>query len=267
MVKIVIMPKKNIEDSRLLISEENGINKNMKMDIAILDLKKDQNYVVHYESKECAILLVEGEIILSWDEENVTVKRENCFDYLPLLLHVPKNKKVKILALNNSEILIQATENSEEFTPKFYSEKDCKVGIIDLPIFEETAKREIRDIINYEVAPYSNLVIGEVITFPGKWSSYPSHSHDQPEVYYYKFTKPQGFGACFIGEDVFKIRDRSAAIIEGGSVHPQVAAPGYGMYYCWMIRHLENNPWTTRVNEKCHEWLLDESAVVWPNKK
>lgn len=266
-MKIVIIPKKNFKEDCLLISQEYGVNKNMKMDIAILDLKENKSHLVYYEEKECAILLIEGEISLKWDENKVTVKRENCFDCLPSVLHIPKNKEVEILSLKNSEILIQATTNSKEFEPRFYGEEDCKVGVINLPIFEETAKREIRDIINYDIAPYSNLVIGEVITFPGKWSSYPSHSHDQPEVYYYKFTKPQGFGACFIGENTFKITDKSAAIIEGGLVHPQVTAPGYGMYYCWMIRHLDNNPWTTRVNEKCHEWLLDENQVVWPNKK
>ena len=60
-----------------------------------------------------------------------------------------------------------------------------------------------------------------------------------PEVYYYKFDHPQGFGGAFIGDNVFKVADGSAACIPGGLTHPQTAAPGYNMYYCWMIRHLE----------------------------
>jgi len=35
---------------------------------------------------------------------------------------------------------------------------------------------------------------GEVVTMPGRWSSYPPHHHPQPEIYHYRFTLPQGFG-------------------------------------------------------------------------
>ncbi len=43
-------------------------------------------------------------------------------------------------------------------------------------------------------APQSNLVMGEVFNQPGRWSSYPPHHHPQPEVYYYQFEHPEGFG-------------------------------------------------------------------------
>lgn len=38
------------------------------------------------------------------------------------------------------------------------------------------------------------------------------------------------------------------------------------MYFCWMIRHLDNNPWVDRVIEKEHEWLLEPDAKIWPKK-
>ena len=57
----------------------------------------------------------------------------------------------------------------------------------------------------------------------------------------------EGFGACFIGDDVYKIMDGSAAAIPPGKTYPQVTAPAFPMYYCWMIHHLEDNPWTDRV--------------------
>ncbi len=31
------------------------------------------------------------------------------------------------------------------------------------------------------------------------------------------------------------------------------------MYYCWMIRHLDGNPWTDRIDDPAHVWLLDEN--------
>ncbi|MEG0669100.1 MAG: 5-deoxy-glucuronate isomerase, partial [Clostridium sp.] len=113
---------------------------------------------------------------------------------------------------------------------------------------------------------YSNMVMGEVITYPGRWSSYPPHHHPQPEVYYYRFDKPQGFGVSIIGDDSFVVKDNSAALIPGGLVHPQTSAPGYAMYYCWMIRHFDNNPWTARIDDEAHIWIIDKDAEIWEGK-
>ena len=101
------------------------------------------------------------------------------------------------------------------------------------------------------------IYIGECWIEGGQWSSYPPHHHPQPEVYYYQFDKPQGFGACFNADEVYKSVDSSACFIHDGEDHQQVVAPGYNMYYVWMIRHLENDPWykTTRFVSPEHEWL------------
>ena len=108
------------------------------------------------------------------------------------------------------------------------------------------------------------MVNGEVINTPGRWSGYIPHHHPQPEVYTYKFDKPQGFGAAFIGDNAFKITHNSWAEISADLMHPQVTAPGYAMWYSWMIRHLDGNPWKkTRTDLPEHTWLLDPKAEIW----
>jgi 5-deoxy-glucuronate isomerase len=107
------------------------------------------------------------------------------------------------------------------------------------------------------------MVLGEDLHFPGRWSSYPPHHHDQPEVYFYRFDKPQGFGVSIIGDQPALVMNNSISAIPGGLDHPQAAAPGYAMYYVWMIRHLEGNPWTARVDTPEHAWLHDPKALLW----
>ena len=46
----------------------------------------------------------------------------------------------------------------------------------------------------------AELVLGEVVTMQGGWSSYPPHHHSQPEIYHYRFTEPQGYGHGELGE-------------------------------------------------------------------
>jgi len=56
---------------------------------------------------------------------------------------------------------------------------------------------------------------------------------------------------------VYKIKDGSFSAIPGHVTHPQVTAPGYLMYTCWMIRHLDGNPWTDRIDDERYLWLND----------
>jgi 5-deoxy-glucuronate isomerase len=238
----------------------------MLMDFGVYKGKENEALVLEDENKEIAIILYEGKIKIKWEEREEICDRENVFDAGPYALHISREKKIRIEFLKESEIGIQKTMNEKKFDSKFYTPTDAKDNIFGEGVMDGTARRLVRDIFNYSNAPYSNMVLGEVITYPGKWSSYPSHSHMQPEIYFYKFTKPQGFGAGFVGENVFKIMNNSSLLIDGGLTHPQTSAPGYGMYYCWMIRHLENNPWTTRVDDEAHTWLHDKNAIIWPEK-
>ena len=88
------------------------------------------------------------------------------------------------------------------------------------------------------------LVLGEVITMPGRWSSYPPHHHRQPEIYHYRFTEPRGYGHAELGDTVLKVRQYDTVKIFDGNDHAQCTAPGYGMYYAWVIRHLPGDRYT-----------------------
>lgn len=250
-----------------VVSQIDGLHSDMLMDVDVYKLKKNEVLVLHELDKEIAVLLMDGDITFEYDDQVVEGSRRSLFDEDPTCLHVSKGTEIKLTAKDDGEILIQKTMNDQNFPSKFYSPKDCKSDVFGDAVLGDTSRRVVRTVFDYFNAPYSNMVMGEVINYPGKWSSYPPHHHPQPEIYYYRFNKPQGFGCCIIGDDVFKISDHSLAAIPGGLVHPQTTAPGYAMYYCWMIRHLDDDPWTTRVDEEAHTWLLDKDVKIWPEKE
>ena len=119
--------------------------------------------------------------------------------------------------------------------------------------------RRVNTIFDKDIAPYSNMVLGEVLNDRGNWSGYLPHRHPQPECYYFKFDRPEGFGASFVGDQVFKSVDNSFSAIPGECLHPQAVAPGFQMYTCWMIRHLDGDPWlqSTRNEDERYLWLHD----------
>ena len=74
-------------------------------------------------------------------------------------------------------------------------------------------KRDVRTCFDLDNAPYSNMVLGEVVNLPGKWSSYPPHHHPQPECYFYRFDKPMGFGAGWGNGKIYETHHNGLAII------------------------------------------------------
>lgn len=238
----------------------------MLQEIGIYRMFENETVVLFDEKQESAILLLEGKATIEWNDNLVEVVRKSVFDENPWCLHVPKGIRVAVVALEGTEVLVQKTDNNHVFEVKLYTPEECTSVFAGEGVWNGTAERVIRTIFDYSNAPYSNLVIGEVISYPGKWSSYPPHHHTQPEVYYYRFDKPQGFGCAMVGDEAYRLEHNSVVTIPGDLDHPQATAPGYAMYFCWMIRHLENNPWNDRVIEKEHEWLLDPEAKIWPIK-
>ena len=238
----------------------------MMMDIGIQVIGQGQTIGFYDSDKETALLLLSGSVAFSWEQENINADRSSLFDENPVVLHVPAGMAASVTALSNAEVLVQKTTNDRIFDAKFYAKEDCTSDIFGENVWHDTARRLVRTVFDFKNAPYSNMVIGEVINFPGKWSSYIPHGHDQPEVYFYRFDREHGFGAAFIGDQAFKIRHNSALCIQGGPTHPQASAPGYAMYYCWMIRHLKDNPWITRVDDERYKWLLEKDVKIWPDK-
>ena len=171
------------------------------------------------------------------------------------VLHISRGIKAAVSARQDSEVLIQATDNERSFKSKLYRPEDCRDVISGKDLCRGTCVRLVRTAFDHSNAPYSNMVMGEVISNQGGWTSYVPHWHPQPEVYYYRFDKPQGVGAGFAGSEVFKVEDGSFLAIPGGVTHPQSSAPGYRMYYVWMIRHLPDDPWTDRIEDPDHTWL------------
>jgi 5-deoxy-glucuronate isomerase len=130
----------------------------------------------------------------------------------------------------------------------------------------ENASRQIVEVIAPDF-PADKLVVFEVYTPGGNWSSYPPHKHDvhQPpvevdldEIYYYRMKDERGFALqnLYRGDAsrdcVHKLHDGDVVLVRDG-YHPVVAGPGYDVYY---LNFLAGTARTMTVTEDPeHVWL------------
>ena len=113
-----------------------------------------------------------------------------------------------------------------------------------------------------------SLLVTEVLTPAGNWSSYPPHKHDRDalpeesyleETYYHRIDPPQGFVVQRVYTDDRSL-DETLAVSDGEVVlvprgyHPVGAPAGYRSYYLNVMA----GPTRTWVfhNDPDHEWLL-----------
>lgn len=213
--------------------------------------------------KETVWVLLKGRAELSFAGSLKTVQRDSIFDEAPTALHLGPRTEVAIKSIADCEWAVARAHNGRNFAPRIFLPEDLKPEYRGRGLAQDACLRNVRLIFDKTVRAEANLVIGEVINYPGRWSSYPPHHHAQPEIYHYRFTEPQGYGHGEAGEEVFKLRHNDTLKLPGGLDHAQVAAPGYGMYYLWVVRHLKGNPYTGFEFAKEHAWLLDPKRQGW----
>lgn len=233
----------------------------VNMDVGLLVLETGMTWQIGEADKETALLLLEGELAFSWAGGTVRAARSDPFRQEAWCLHLPRGVRASLEALSHCEIYCQAAHNDQDFPARLYAPQDVMVQKAgNKGELQGAMRRNIKTFFDYESAPWSNMVLGEVLNFPGKWSSYPPHHHPQPEVYFHRFDYKDGFGASFANGEVYTARNNGLTIILDG-FHSQTSAPGYCECYVWGIRHLPGDPWRkTRIDDPAHAWLWQPDA-------
>jgi 5-deoxy-glucuronate isomerase len=129
-------------------------------------------------------------------------------------------------------------------------------------------ERTIHNIL-MEDRPAESLLVTEVLTPGGNWSSYPPHKHDTDdgdretyleETYYHRTARPDGFAVQLVYTDdrsldeAIQVRDGDVVLVPRG-YHPVAAAPGYDLYYLNVMAGPRRR-WLVTTDPD-HRWQLD----------
>ncbi|MPQ98699.1 5-deoxy-glucuronate isomerase [Modestobacter sp. I12A-02628] len=111
-----------------------------------------------------------------------------------------------------------------------------------------SASREVRDLGTPAALPDADsIIVCEVLTPAGNWSSWPPHKHDEDrpgqetvleEVYYFELSTPGGLGYQRVYgtadrplDLLAEVRSGDVVLVPHGWHGPSMAAPGYDLYY------------------------------------
>jgi len=218
------------------------------------------------EREVCAVFLTGRARVTAgarrWDGVG---SRESVFAGLPDSIYAPAHSRIEILATSDT------CEVALCWAPATGGREPALIPASEIRPFKRGSGRTERTIHNIlmEDRPADSLLVTEVLTPGGNWSSYPPHKHDTDDVpresyleetYYHRTARSDAFAVQLVYTDdrtldeAIQVHDGDVVLVPRG-YHPVAAGPGYDLYYLnvmagpvrrWLV--------TTDPN---HRWQLD----------
>lgn len=218
--------------------------------------------------KEVCVVMLSGtfDVLSATLDEKGLVGRTSVFNREnPVSVYITPNERVKLTFSTNAEVAICSAPASGEYASRVIMPEDCTNE-------ERGFGNNKRYIVNIlpEQADAEKLLVVEVITPSGNWSSYPPHKHDEDslpnesyleETYFHKLNPSQGFAFQRVYTDdrsideTICVENNSLVMVPRG-YHPVGVPHGYESYYLNVMAG-PKRVWRFK-NDPAHEWIMNK---------
>jgi 5-deoxy-glucuronate isomerase len=230
-----------------------------------LRVPQGSRFLLETEGSEACIVVIAGRCAVRVDEVGwpQVGARVSPFDGLPHAVYAPPGVTVEIVAQSGDvEIAIGSAPAERGEPARHIRPSDVRREVRGMGNMERTINH-----ILMEDAAAESLLVTEVVTPAGNWSSYPPHKHDTndppretqlEETYYHRLRDPRGFAVQRVYtedrslDESMSVRDGDLVLVPRG-FHTVSAAPGYDLYYLNVMAGPVRR-WCVTFDPE-HEWL------------
>ncbi|MCC3375358.1 5-deoxy-glucuronate isomerase [Cohnella sp. REN36] len=236
----------------------------------VYHLKKNDKLTRRTEEREACLVLLAGLAHVATDSVSWSGigERMDVFEQTPpYSVYVPSDDGFEVTAATDLQLAVCWAPGGNGLPARLIRPSD--VGVEHRG--SGSMARLVHNILP-ETAPAHGLLVVEVFTPNGHWSSYPPHKHDRDalpeeslleETYYYRVQPNQGFAVQRVYTDdrtldeTLSVGDGEAVLVPKG-YHPVSAPPGYDVYYLNVMAGPKRT-WKF-CNDPGHAWLMPKPA-------
>lgn len=194
------------------------------------------------EGNEICLVVLSGRVRISAGDVDFGLmgERESVFDGLPWSVYIPARSSWTVEAETPAEVAVCAAPAEGRLPARIIPPSEVGEEVRG----KGTNTRYVRNILP-DSATAESLLVVEVVTPGGNWSSYPPHKHDVndppretylEETYYHRLKRGTGFALQRVYTDDRSL-DETMAVSDGDVVlvprgyHPVGAPHGFDLFY------------------------------------
>ena len=265
MVNLVVKPHEREQSGRVLAVTPESAGWTY-VGFEVFELKAGETLHRETGDRELGVVMLTGRASARTSDEDwgEIGRRMDVFEKTPAyVLYVPSGDSVELKALTDVEVALCTAPGKGSYPARLIRPEDVET----MNRGSGSMLRRIHNLLPDSEAADSLLLV-EVYTPGGNWSSYPPHKHDSDtegeetqleETYYHRLNPRQGFAFQRVYTDDRSL-DEAVAVSNGECVmvprgyHPVGAPAGYDLYYLNVMAGPKRK-WLFR-NDPDHAWLF-----------
>lgn len=249
--------------------------------LRILDLPPGGSQQIDTADDEYLVLPLAGGCVVEGDGVAVELAgRPDVFSAVTDYLYVPTKSSVTVTSVGGGRFALPSARAEHRLELSYQGADHVRTELRGAG----TCSRQVNNYALGNDLRTERLLVCEVLTPGGNWSSYPPHKHDEhtaderelEEIYYFDVRPgPDGPGFAFhrtygtAGRPLDlteEVRSGDVVLTPHGYHGPSMAAPGYDLYYLNVMAGPADDQAWLMTDDPTHHWLRStwESQQVDP---
>jgi 5-deoxy-glucuronate isomerase len=228
---------------------------------------------------EALVVPLSGSCVVECDGESATLAgRVNVFAGPTDFVYLPRAARLNLRSAAGGRFAVTTARTTGEATELPFRHLPASAVSVE-PRGAGVCSRLVRNYCMPGLCDAQHLLVCEVVTPSGNWSSYPPHKHDErredeselEEIYYFEIAPgPAGPGIAY--QRVYgtpdrpldllaEVRSGDVVLIPHGWHGPSIAGPGYDLYYLNVMAGPGERAWLIS-DDPAHAWIRE----TWPGQ-
>jgi 5-deoxy-glucuronate isomerase len=235
--------------------------------LRVLELGPGAAHTFASGGDELLVMPLEGGGVVECESRRFELAgRDGVFAGVSDFAYVPRDAEVRLSSAGGGRFALPSSRAANRLDPAYGPAEEVPVELRGAG----QASRQVNNVCTPASFPADKMIVVEVLTPGGNWSSYPPHKHDEQrtdeveleEVYYFEIGGADGLGYQRVyssGPDrqidvCAEVRDGDVVLVPYGYHGPSMAAPGYDMWYLNVMAGPAERAWRF-CDDPAHAWV------------
>jgi 5-deoxy-glucuronate isomerase len=237
--------------------------------LRVLTLEAGGSHVVSSGEEELLVLPLEGSFAVTCGRQRFDLAgRNGVFAGATDFAYVGRHSVATLSSVGGGRVALPGTRALRDLPSRYVPASGVTIELRGAG----SCSRQVNNICLPGLLDADRLMVCEVLTPAGNWSSFPPHKHDESrpgeseleEIYYFEIADgPSGPGIAY--QRVYgtaerpvdllaEVRSGDIVLVPHGWHGPSMAAPGYDLYYLNVMAGPGERAWLI-CDDPAHAWV------------